>query len=140
MDLVSIYAVVGPSMRWSHSMCRSRRSRDVCYNVHQSVHKVRINGFDVRGGERHCYVFRCGLGMYFIGVFLTHPPSRVNLSASGRCAKGNAKNLELSDLSVQGHNGFLLAQGKNCLARGQGALRNSADMQASCQPCGACPV
>eukprot|EP00752_Nemacystus_decipiens_P012094 g10721.t1 len=46
-----------------------------------------------------------------------------------KCAKGNAKNLELSDLSVQGHNGFLLVQGKNCLARGQGALRNSADMQ-----------
>eukprot|EP00903_Cladosiphon_okamuranus_P008368 g8046.t1 len=46
-----------------------------------------------------------------------------------KCAKGNAKNLELSDLSVQGHSGFLLVQGKNCLARGQGALRNSADMQ-----------
>jgi len=50
---------------------------------------------------------------------------------SVRCGSGNAKNLELSDLSVQGNSGFLLAQGKNCLARGQGRLRNSADMQAS---------
>ena len=71
----------------------------------------------------------------FVSYLFARPPSRFHLPASDRCAKGNAKNLGLSDLSVQGHNGFLLAQGKNCLARGQGALRNSADMQASCRPC-----
>ncbi|CAM9536482.1 unnamed protein product, partial [Scytosiphon promiscuus] len=46
-----------------------------------------------------------------------------------KCNSGKTKNLGFTDLSVQGDSGMLLSQGKNCLARGQGRLRNSADMQ-----------
>ncbi|CAB1120231.1 unnamed protein product [Ectocarpus sp. CCAP 1310/34] len=70
--------------------------------------------------ERMC------LGSSSGGMFSSR--RRVGVS---KCGSGNAKNMGLSDLSVQGDSGFLLAQGKNCLARGQGRLRNSADMQLS---------
>lgn len=49
----------------------------------------------------------------------------------GRCGSANAKGLDLADLSSQGDVGYVLAQGKNCLARAKGRLRSSADMQAS---------
>lgn len=48
-----------------------------------------------------------------------------------RCGSSSAKDMDLAALSVQGDSGFLLAQGKNCLMRGQGRMRSSADMQAS---------
>ena len=38
--------------------------------------------------------------------------------------------MDLASFELKGKTGFFLAQGKNCLARGQGKLRNSADMQA----------
>eukprot|EP00904_Undaria_pinnatifida_P007073 jgi/Undpi1/3496/HiC_scaffold_16.g06868.m1 len=48
-----------------------------------------------------------------------------------KCGSANAKGLDLADLSSQGDVGYVLAQGKNCLARAKGRLRSSADMQAS---------
>ncbi|CAM9501949.1 unnamed protein product [Laminaria digitata] len=74
---------------------------------------------------------------------LAPEPERMCLGSSGgmfsslrhvgvsRCGSGNSKGLELADLSVKGHSGYFLAQGQNCLARAQGKLRSSADMQAS---------
>lgn len=38
--------------------------------------------------------------------------------------------MEIASVEIQGTPGFLIAQGKNCLARAQGRLRNTADMQA----------
>ncbi|CAN0239148.1 unnamed protein product, partial [Pylaiella littoralis] len=46
-----------------------------------------------------------------------------------KCGSSSAKDMDLAALSVQGDSGFLLAQGKNCLMRGQGRMRSSADMQ-----------
>lgn len=50
---------------------------------------------------------------------------------TSRCGSSKAKNVDLASFNNERSSGFLLAQGKNCLARGQGKLRNSADMQAS---------
>ncbi|CAM9624247.1 unnamed protein product, partial [Hapterophycus canaliculatus] len=56
---------------------------------------------------------------------------------ANRCGSADAKNLGFTNESKYGISGLLLNQGNKCLARGQGRLRNSADMQASkdSRPC-----